>query len=82
MDRKSGLVILLRASALCAGASLPACQDPRGPARVNSDDPDLKITAIKLAVESHNEEEIAKMVDDLQSDDAAVRFIPSRDFAD
>ena len=62
------------AGILGAAASLVGCQDPRGPARVSSDDPDLKILAIKQDVSRHNEDDIAKMVEGLQSDDAAVRF--------
>jgi hypothetical protein len=59
---------------LCAVACLVGCQDPRGPARVGSDDPDLKILAIKQDVSTHSEADVAKMVEGLQSDDAAVRF--------
>ena len=57
------------AVALCVG-----CRDPRGPAVVSSDDPDLKITAIHTAVARGDETDVAIMVSDLQSDDPAIRF--------
>jgi hypothetical protein len=60
---------LLIACSVAAG-----CQAPRGPVSINSDDPDLKIQAIEQDVCRKNTTDIPKMVDDLKSDDAAVRF--------
>jgi hypothetical protein len=53
---------------LCAG-----CQD-RGPVSIHSDDPDLKINAIQRDAATNNKQDIATMVEDLNSDDPAMRF--------
>ena len=57
---------------LCAVAF--GCQAPRGPVSINSDDPDLKIQAIEQDAARNNTTDIPKMVQDLKSDDAAIRF--------
>jgi hypothetical protein len=50
------------------------CQDPRGPVSINSDDPDLKIQAIKQDAIHENRADSPRLVAALQSDDAAIRF--------
>jgi hypothetical protein len=59
----------LAALLLCAG-----CQAPRGPVDIHSDDPDLKIIAIQRAAATNNKQDIAPMVDELNSEDPAMRF--------
>jgi hypothetical protein len=61
---------------LLAGAMLAVagCQDDRGPVSINSDDPDLKILAIKCDVAEHNLKDTPAMVQGLSDDDAAIRF--------
>jgi len=50
------------------------CQDYRGPVSITSDDPDLQILAIKGDASKDNARDIPKLVEDLQSDDPAIRF--------
>jgi hypothetical protein len=50
------------------------CQAPRGPVSINSDDPDLKILAMKQDVNRKDARDVPTMVDDLESDDPAIRF--------
>jgi hypothetical protein len=54
---------------VCAG-----CQNPRGPIAINSDDPDLKINAIQKDVCNHDKKDLPALVDNLDSDDSAIRF--------
>ena len=53
---------------------LASCQEARGPVSIKSDDPDLKILAITHDATHHDSKDIPQMVEDLQSDDAAIRF--------
>ena len=64
---------ILGAGAACAllGAG---CSEPRGPLSVKSDDPDLKIPAIKQDVQQRRTQDLAQMVSDLDNEDPAVRF--------
>lgn len=66
---RAGSVCMMIAISLCAG-----CQDPRGPVSVKSDDPDLQIVAMQRDVSQNNRHDIPTMVEDLQSDDPAIRF--------
>jgi hypothetical protein len=50
------------------------CQDPRGPVSLNSDDPDLKIIAIRNCAADNDQRDIPKLVENLNSDDPAIRF--------
>ena len=59
---------------LCLFLSILGCQDYRGPVSIKSDDPDLKILAMKDDVANRHSTDIPTMVDDLQSDDPAIRF--------
>ncbi len=64
-----------RLGAFAGLASLcTACQDDRGPVSVRSHDPDLKIVAIKRDLACPNHEQLAQLVEDLESDDPAIRF--------
>jgi hypothetical protein len=54
---------------LCAG-----CSEPRGAVSVMSDDPTLKIPAIKEDAQRKNTGDLALLVKDLDDDDSAVRF--------
>ena len=58
-----------------AGALLAAgCSEPTGPKVIASHDLDVKIPAIKRAVQSNDRTELAELVKDLDDDDAAVRL--------
>jgi hypothetical protein len=63
---------------LCAAGVLVAacagCAEPRGPLSVKSDDPTLKIPAIKQDVCRHDTKDTPQLVKDLDNDDSAVRF--------
>jgi hypothetical protein len=54
---------------LCAG-----CSESRGPVSVKSDDPTLKIPAIKQDAQRKNTSDVSLLVNDLDDDDSAVRF--------
>src|SRR4051812_40166511 len=71
-DRPSYLwyIALMAIVAWCA----PGCSEPRGPISVKSDDPTLKIPAIKEDVRKRDTRDVAQMVKDLNDDDPAVRF--------
>jgi hypothetical protein len=66
----------LRSAALAAMLAWCAigCSEPRGPLSVKSDDPTLKIPAIKEDVRKRDSRDVAQMVKDLNDDDPAVRF--------
>jgi HEAT repeats len=55
-------------------ASLAACSAPRPPLSVKSEDTDVKILAIKKAVRARDKSVVPQLVEDLSSDDPAVRF--------
>ncbi len=50
------------------------CEVPRGPVSIDSDDPDLKVLAIKRDVALHDDKDGPGLVRDLDDDDPAVRF--------
>ena len=50
------------------------CSEPRGPVSVKSDDPTLKIPAIKEDVRRKNSGDVVLLVQNLNDDDPAVRF--------
>src|SRR5438105_3523885 len=50
------------------------CSEPRGPVSVKSDDPTLKIPAIKQDVRTRDTKDVAQLVTDLDDEDPAVRF--------
>ena len=54
--------------------ALVGCQAPRGPISVDSDDPDLKVQAIKRDAALHDERHEPELVRDLNDPDPAVRF--------
>ena len=56
------------------GVAAVGCQAPRGPVSIDSDDPDLKVLAIKRDVALHDDRDNPKMVRDLDDADPAVRF--------
>jgi hypothetical protein len=60
--------------ALVSIAIVAGCTEPRGPLSVKSEDPTLKIPAIKQDVRQHDTSDVAQMVKDLDNDDPAVRF--------
>jgi hypothetical protein len=59
--------------AVCCLLCIAGCQE-RGPVSIHSDDPDLKINAIQRDAATNNTQDIATMVEELNSDDAAMRF--------
>jgi hypothetical protein len=52
---------------------LPGCSSPEKPS-LTSEDPSLKIPAIRESAKSHNEKAVRQLVKDLDSDDPAVRL--------
>ena len=50
------------------------CSAPREPRLISNPDPSGKIPAYKIAVENKDLSHAKQMVDDLESDDPAVRF--------
>lgn len=67
--------IFRRLYALCAAILLcTSCSEPRGPLSVKSEDPTLKIPAIKQDVRHHSTADAAQLVKDLNNEDPAVRF--------
>jgi hypothetical protein len=51
-----------------------ACTAPREPMVVSNPDPSVKIPAMKQSVESKDMTQVRQMINDLESDDPAVRF--------
>ena len=64
------------ASVLAVGL-LAGCEAPRGPVSINSDDPDLKVQAIKRAGDRRDEDHLPELVRDLDDADPAIRFYAS-----
>ena len=56
------------------GLSLLGCSEPAGPKVIASRDLDVKIPAIKRAVQDNDTTQLAELVKGLKSDDAAVRL--------
>jgi hypothetical protein len=61
-------------AAACCVICCAGCRAPRGAVSIHSEDPDLKIHAIRQDVCQNSRKDLATMVADLQSDDAAIRF--------
>lgn len=60
---------------VAAGAvMLPGCTASREELSVGHRDPSVKIPGMKKAVRMHDREAVAQLVEDLDSDDPAVRF--------
>ena len=72
IDLKLSKIAILAATLglLLAGG----CSEPRDPPSVKSDDPILKVPAIKQDVRRKDKRDAALMVKDLDDDDPAVRF--------
>lgn len=68
MAKTSRIILLLMPALLSFG-----CVAHDAP-NIKSDDPDLKIPAIKIAVQKHDKSAIPQLVHDLNSDDPAIRF--------
>jgi hypothetical protein len=62
--------VMAAMGALCA----VGCSEPRGALSVKSDNPTLKIPAIKEDVRNRDSRDVAQMVKDLNDDDPAVRL--------
>jgi HEAT repeat protein len=60
-------------AALAAGSSV-SCTAPRPPVSIQNEDTDIKVLAIKKAVREKDKSAIPKLVEELSSDDPAVRF--------
>lgn len=54
--------------------ALLACTAPRAPLRIGDPDPNSNIPAIKLAGEHKDRSQVPEIVEQLQSDDPAVRM--------
>ena len=65
--------IVTAASAVVLTA-LAGCVHPRGPVVVTDPDPSVKIPATARAVRRHDLSAVPQLIQDLQSDDAAVRL--------
>src|SRR6476646_2672932 len=73
--RTPGVRAVLPCAAACLAVTMLAgCSPPRDPISVKSNDPTLKIPAIKQDVRARNTSDVPQMVKDLESDDPAVRF--------
>lgn len=64
----------MRAASLALAAATCACARSRPAAVVTHPDPTVKIPAIKASVESGDMTAIRQLIEDLESDDPAVRF--------
>ena len=51
-----------------------ACQAPRAKPDVRHPDPSVKIPAMKMAVRTQDHDAVAQLIEDLDSDDPAVRL--------
>lgn len=60
------------------GAATSGCSEPTGPRTVASEDLSVKIPAIKEAARTGDLAAAPQLVEDLQSDDAAVRLFAIR----
>jgi hypothetical protein len=60
--------------AMTVTGGLTGCGPPRGSQYVDNDDPDVKIPAIQQAVRTKDKKAVPVLVNDLDSDDPAVRF--------
>ena len=67
------LIILLAATPVAAPL-LSGCHEPAGPRSVRSDLLTVKIPAIKEAAQRHDTSAVAPLIEDLDSDDPAVRM--------
>src|SRR3954464_908278 len=59
---------------LIALVSAGGCSEPTGPRVVANPDVSVKVPAMKAAVREHDRAELGAMVDELSSEDPAVRF--------
>ena len=72
MSRADGATLIF---ACCvAAAATTSCTAPRPPLTVTHDDPGIKIPAIKKAVRENDKSVVPQLVEELSSDDPAVRF--------
>ncbi len=69
-------IFLPAAAALLSGS--PACTPPAPPLRIEDPDPGVKIPAIRAEVAEEDHTVIADLIDELESDDPAIRFYASR----
>jgi hypothetical protein len=71
MTRKPWLML---AAILSFWMAVSGCSEPTGPKTVKSKDLDVKIPAMKHAVETKDQSAVPELVRDLDSDDPAVRL--------
>jgi hypothetical protein len=64
----------MRKTVLILAFASVGCAEPAGPRVVANPDLSVKIPAIKQAANTHDREGISAMIDELSSDDPAVRF--------
>ena len=72
VTRADGAILTLACCVAAAFAS--SCRAPRPPLTVTHDDPGIKIPAIKKAVREKDKSVVPRLVEELSSDDPAVRF--------
>jgi hypothetical protein len=72
--RRASPYFFCAAMAATAAWCAVGCSEPRGPLSVKSDDPSLKIPAIKEDVRNRSGRDEGQMVKDLNDEDSAVRF--------
>lgn len=58
------------------------CSLPKMPRAINDTDPTAKIPAIKTSAATRDRKSVAQLVDELESDDAAIRFYAIRALKD
>lgn len=76
-SRRSAPAIVVTAGVLLSGCTLPRAE----PSLLDSD-PTAKIPAIKSSAESSDQKSVATLVEELDSDDPAVRFYAIRALQD
>ena len=69
------MTILILTSASVISVAAAGCSEPTGPRVVANPDVAVKVPAIKQAAESRDRSEIPAMIDELNSDDPAVRLV-------
>ena len=76
--RAAGSMLSLATCCALATAITPGCRAPRPPLSVEHEDPGIKIPAMKKAVREQDRSVVPQLVEDLASDDPAVRFFAIR----
>ena len=71
---RAGTWIAALAALVCGTLACSGCVHPRRPVVITDPDPTIKIPAYKRAVRKKDPAAVRQLVEDLESDDPAVRF--------